>query len=81
MKTVHLDWSDTEGVGFLLRTKGFWNFEIEEITMALEKAGYTAHTPDHFVSAVQPRPDGRDRIADELEKIGYGVDHGDSDVA
>ena len=35
----------------------------------------------HFVSAEQPRPDGRDRITDELEKIGYGVDHGDSDVA
>lgn len=41
MKTVSLDWSDTEGVSFLLRTKGLWPFEVEEITMALEKAGYT----------------------------------------
>lgn len=77
MKTVRLDWSDTEGVGFLLLTRGLWPFEAEEITMALEKAGYTAHAPDHFVSAEQPRPDGKERIAAELEKIGYGVDHGD----
>lgn len=32
--------------------------------------GYAAHTAGHFVSPVQPRPDGRGRIADELEKIG-----------
>lgn len=75
MKTVHLDWSDTEGVGFLLSANGFWAFELEEITMALVNAGYTAHTPEQFVSAKQPRPDGKERIATELEKIGYAVEH------
>lgn len=29
MKNIYLDWSDAECVSFLLRTKGFWGFEIE----------------------------------------------------
>jgi hypothetical protein len=77
MKTIHLDWSDTDGVSFLLRTSGLWPFEVEEITNALIAAGYAKQTVSHFVSVVQPRPDGKERITAELEKIGYAVDHGD----
>ena len=76
MKTVYLEWSDNEGIGFLLPTIGFRTSEIGEIGRAFAKAGYTARTSDHFVSALQPRPDGRERIAKELETIGYGVQHG-----
>jgi hypothetical protein len=79
MKTVYLDWSDTEGVSFLLRTSRLWPFEVEEITTAFVAAGYASWGVSHFVSTVQPRPDGKDMITAELEKIGYAVNHGDTE--
>lgn len=77
MKTVHLDWSDNEGVSFLLRTAGLWPFEAEEISAVFVAAGYAdvGNAHQHFVSAEQPRPDGLQEIADALEAVGYRAEH------
>lgn len=75
MKTIYLEWSDAEGVSFLLGTSGLWPFEFQEINAAFVAAGYVGHGASHFVSTMQPNPDGPHAISDALEAIGYKVEH------
>ncbi|MGO6943424.1 hypothetical protein [Rhizobium johnstonii] len=75
MKTIYLEWSDAEGVSFILRTSGLWPFEFQEINAAFVAAGYVGHRASHFVSTTQPNPGGPHAITDALEAIGYKVEH------
>ncbi|TBB32439.1 hypothetical protein [Rhizobium ruizarguesonis] len=75
MKTIYLEWSDAEGVSFILRTSGLWPFEFQEINAAFVAAGYVGHGASHFVSTTQPNPGGPHAITDALEAIGYKVEH------
>ncbi|TBX74449.1 hypothetical protein E0I74_26815 [Rhizobium laguerreae] len=75
MKTIYLEWSDAEGVSFILRTSGLWPFEFQEIDAAFVAAGYVGHGASHFVSTTQPNPGGPHAITDALEAIGYKVEH------
>ncbi len=71
MRVVKLTWSDTEGVSVLLPAAGLWPDEVQDISAALVNVGYTAITPEHFISIVQPNPTGPRKLAVALEGIGY----------